>query len=107
MKYLAAFAVLGSLAMAAPAAAQEVILTQPTVTYYAPSAPVTTYYAPAVATPVTTYYAPSVPVAASVPVTTFYAPAVTTYYAPAVAVAPAAVYYVPPRVARRWARWGW
>jgi hypothetical protein len=99
MKYLAALAVLSSLALAAPAKAQEVIVSEPVVTYYAPSVPVTTYYAPTYST----YYAPSVPV------TTYYAPAYTSYYAPAVAYAPAYYpgYYVSPRVARRWARNGY
>lgn len=92
MKYAAAFTLLGCLAWAVPASAQEIIVSEPTVTYYAPSVPVTTYYAP-----MTTYYAPSVPVA------TYYAPSVP-YYAPSVAYYPAAPYYVPPRVARRWYR---
>jgi hypothetical protein len=104
MKYLAVLAALGSLTLTAPAKAQEVIVSEPVVTYYAPSVvttPVTTYYAPSVVTtPVTTYYAPSVPV------TSYYAPTYTSYYAPAVAY-PAAYYYVSPRTARRWARWGY
>ena len=91
MKYLAILAALGSLTLTASAKAQEVIVSEPVVTYYAPSV---------VTTPVTTYYAPSVPV------TTYYAPAYTNYYAPAVAY-PASYYYVSPRVARRWARWGY
>lgn len=84
----------GLLAYAAPARAQEVI------TYYAPSVPVTTYYAPAV----TSYYAPA-------PVTTYYAPApVTAYYG--AAVVPTYGYYaspvfVPRRAYRRAWRYGW
>ena len=104
MRYAAAFALLGCLAWVAPAEAQEVIVTEPTVTYYAPSVPVTTYYAPTTTyyAPTTTYYAPSVPV------TTYYAPSVpvTSYYAPSVAYYPS-YYYVPPRVARRWYRNGY
>ncbi len=96
MKYAAALSLLGCLAWAVPASAQEIIVSEPTVTYYAPSVPVTTYYAP-----VTTFYAPSVPVATyyapSVPVTSFYAPTVAYYQA-------SPGFYVPPRVARRWYR---
>ena len=88
--------------VAAPVVASPVV----TANY---AAPVTSYYAPAVApAPVTTYYAPAV---APAPVTTYYAPAapaVTTYYAPAIApaVAPVTTYYAPaaviaPRVVRR------
>jgi hypothetical protein len=99
MKLAASVALLGCLAWVTPAAAQEVIVSEPVVTYYAPSVPVTTYYAPSV--PVTTYYAPSAPVA------TYYAPSVPSYYAPA-AVYPAP-YYMSPRAARRWYRngYGW
>ena len=96
MKYAAALSLLGCLAWAVPASAQEIIVSEPTVTYYAPSVPVTTYYAPA-----TTYYAPSVPVATyyapSVPVTSYYAPAAAYYY-------PAPYYYASPRAARRFYR---
>lgn len=102
MRYVAAVAALGLVALATPAGAQEVIYEGPAVTYYAPSVPVTTYYAPSV--PVTTYYAPSVPV------TSYYYPTYTSYYAPSVAYYPSTYYYVPPRVARRWYRagyWGW
>lgn len=91
---------LGLVGLASPARAQEVIVAAPTVTYYAPSVPVTTYYAP----PVTTYYAPA-------PVTAYYAPApVTAYYG--AAVVPTYSYYaspvfVPRRAYRRAVRWGW
>ncbi len=101
MKKLACVALAVALCgMAAPALAQEVVYSAPTVTYYAPSVPVTTYYAPA---PVTTFYAPA-------PVTTYYAPT-TTYYAPAV-VPTYSAYYAAPYFVPRWAyrravRWGW
>ncbi len=89
---------LGLLAFGAKAHGQEVVYAAPTVTYYAPSVPVTTYYA----APVTTYYAPA-------PVTTFYAPT-TTFYAPA--VVPTYSYVASPVFVPRWAarrawRWGW
>jgi hypothetical protein len=96
MKYAACVIALGLLVQTAPAAAQEVIVSGPeVVTYYAPSVPVTTYYAP----PVTTYYAPA-------PVTSYYY-AYPTYYAPVVRAYYPAPYYVPPRVARRWYRAGY
>jgi hypothetical protein len=99
MRYTAALAVIAALGLAGTAAAQEVVVPAPTVTYYAPSVPVTTYVAPA---PTVTYYAPSVPV------TTYYAPAYTTYYAPAVTYVATPYYtYVPPRVVRRWYRNGY
>ena len=58
-------------ALASVAQAQVYVTPAPTVTYYAPSMPVTTYDAPSVSTPVTAYYAPST-VTTTTPVTTYY-----------------------------------
>jgi hypothetical protein len=90
MKYAAAVIALGLVVQASVAAAQEVLMPAPVVTYYGPSVPVTTYYAPS--EPVVTYYAPA-PVVRTYAYPT-YAPVVRAYY-------PAPYYYARPRVARR------
>lgn len=93
--------------VASTAGAQSVVVydvPQTVTTYYAPSTPVTSYYAPTTAyyaptttyyAPTTSYYAPTTTYYAPTPTTTYYAPT-TTYYAPTTAYyAPTTSYYAP------------
>lgn len=102
MKWVAAGLVVAGIGLAAAAAQAQVVVYRPYVTapaalqtYYAPVAPVTSYYAPATTAyyaPTTSYYAPTTSYYAPAPVTTYYAPATTAYAAPVTSYyAPAAV----------------
>ena len=85
-----ALAVFGALAVVHPATAQ----CQYYVSYYAPPAPVVSYYTPVVAP---SYYAPpAYSYSFYTPTVSYYAPPAVSYYA-----APAVSYYAPPVYAYR------